>query len=164
MWSWTLFCHRKRLQGIFNRGYFRITPFQSLHKRRNVSQGCHLESEALWLKTCWDDNFWYLIFPRLNVWNIGWMMKRRSLSPCRSRNCCSWPRHTGGPPGSSTSSSPRTERSCSPRRCSCPARPAYCWWPPHTVGRGRKSVFTSLLSLCQPSGLYLQRLRVTNWT
>lgn len=64
--------------------------------------------------------------------------------PCRGRRCCSWPRRTDGPPGSSTSCAPRTGRSCSPRRCSCPARSACCWWPPRTEERRE----TETLSHC----------------
>lgn len=74
---------------------------------------------------------------------VGWS---RFFSPCHGRHCCSWLWHTDGPPGSSTSSSPRTVRSCSPQRCRCPARPAYCWWPPHTEERKGKDGI-SLLGL-----------------
>ncbi len=36
------------------------------------------------------------------------------VSPCHDRRCCSWPRHTGGPPGNSISYVPLKVPFCSP--------------------------------------------------
>ena len=77
-------------------------------------------------------------------------------SPCHGRHCCSWPRHTVCPPGSSTSSSPPTALSYSRRRWRCPGHSACCWWSPHTVEKKKKQkdvygqkVSLSVWMMCQ---------------
>lgn len=60
------------------------------------------------------------------------------VSPFRGRHCCSWPRHTDGPPGNSISCAPLKAPFCSLLRWRFPAHFVYCWWSQRTEEEERK--------------------------
>ncbi len=126
------------MKNLMRDHYSLLTHVRSQNTKTQNSSRMRWQNECMFVTVCcvWPTFKHFsdvIVHKHFGIFLLKWAWSEFSviswnhiLSPCRGTRCCSWRRRTDGPPGSSTSSSPQTEHSCNPQRCSCPAHPVYC--------------------------------------